>query len=74
MIIIDMEELIKRVEQTKRVMEKTREKIDNFDYNIDMDDMDDKIRKIERRIINLRNELEVEDFLLQVEQQNENNI
>jgi hypothetical protein len=69
-----MEELIKRVEQTKRVMEKTREKIDNFDYNIDMDDMDDKIRKIERRIINLRNELEVEDFLLQVEQQNENNI
>jgi len=74
LIIIDMEELIKRVEQTKRVMEKTREKIDNFDYNIDMDDMDDKIRKIERRIINLRNELEVEDFLLQVEQQNENNI
>jgi hypothetical protein len=45
--------------------------IDNRE--LDIDQIDGNFRKFEKRIANLRNELEVEDFLLQVEQQEQNN-
>ena len=71
-----MEELIEKVAKTERMMESFFHKVDTFDSSLDIEETDAIFRKFEKRIANLRNELEVEDFLLQVEQQeqNENNI
>lgn len=57
-----MQELVKKVE--KFIAEK--EKFTNMVINseLDIDQMDAMFKKFERKIANLRNELEVEDFLL----------
>lgn len=65
-----MEELIKKLEKLKEQKVKFFEMIDN--QELDIDQIDGNFRKFEKRIANLRNELEVEDFLLQVEQQEQN--
>lgn len=69
-----MQELKTKLEKLKEQKVRFFEMIDN--QELDIDQIDGNFRKFEKRIANLRNELEVEDFLLQVEQQeqNENNI
>lgn len=62
-----MQELITKLENLKEQKERFFEMIDSRE--LDIDQIDGNFKKFEKRIANLRNELEVEDFLLQVEQQ-----
>jgi len=57
-----MKELIEKLEKLKEQKVRFFEMIDN--QELDIDQIDDNFRKFERRVANLRNEFEVEDFLL----------
>lgn len=62
-----MEELIKKLEKLKEQKVRFFEMIDNNE--LDIDQIDGNFKKFEKKVANIRNEFEVEDFLLQVEQQ-----
>jgi hypothetical protein len=57
-----MEELFKKLEKLKSQKERFFQMIDN--QELDIDQIDGNFRKFEKRVADLRNEFEVEDFLL----------
>jgi len=67
LIIIDMQELIEKVEKTKKWMNTAFHKLDTFDTELDIEEAGVNLEKLEKRITNLRKEWEIEYSYLQNE-------
>ena len=67
MIIIDMQELIEKVEKTKKWANTAFHKLDTFDVDLDIEEAGVNLEKLEKRITNLRKEWEIEYSYLQNE-------
>lgn len=55
-----MEELIEKVEKTKKWANTAFHKLDTFDVDLDIEEAGVNLEKLEKRIANLRKEWEIE--------------
>lgn len=62
-----MQELIEKVEKTKKWANTAFHKLDTFDVDLDIEEAGVNLEKLERRIANLRKEWEIEYAYLQNE-------
>jgi hypothetical protein len=62
-----MQELIEKVEKTKKWANTAFHKLDTFDVDLDIEEAGVNLEKLERRIANLRKEWEIEYSYLQNE-------
>jgi hypothetical protein len=67
-----MQELIEKVDKTKKWMNATFHMLDTFDTELDIEEAGVNLEKLEKRIANLRKEWEIEYSYLEKETQNEN--
>jgi hypothetical protein len=62
-----MQELIEKVEKTKKWANTAFHKLDTFDVDLDIEEAGVNLEKLEKRITNLRKEWEIEYSYLQNE-------